>query len=122
MAGTIRPVTPDVGQWYQDAETAEEFVVVGVEEDEGTVEIQNFDGTVGELSLDEWSLRPLSAIEPPEDWTGPVGALEEGDSGFDQESFELPPKHKPAPGYEQDEVLLSDEAKAHEELPGSEAE
>lgn len=115
-------VLPRVGEWYLDSESEDEFEVVDVDEELGTVEIQYFDGDVAEFSLEEWNSRELSRIEAPEDWTGPLDKPEEGDTGYDQESFELPPKHKPLAGYEQDEVLLADEAEAHEELLGSEPE
>lgn len=122
MAGNSKPVKPEVGQWYLDAESGDEFAVVDLDKDEGSVEIQYFDGTLSELSLEDWSGSAFSRAEAPEDWTGPVGAREEGDTGYDPESFELPPRHTPLPGYEQDEALRSDEAEAHERLPGSEAE
>jgi len=44
--------------------------------------------------------------------------MEEGDVNYDQESYELPPQHRPLAGYEQDEWLQLDEANLHQEIPG----
>ncbi len=115
-------VLPRIGEWYLDSESEDEFEVIDVDEELGTVEIQYFDGDVAEFSLEEWNSRELSRIEAPEDWTGALEPVEPGDVNYDEESVDLPPKHKPLAGYEQDEVLLADEAEAHEELPGSEPE
>lgn len=59
----------EVGGWYRDCESRL-FEVVAVDEDDGTVEIQHFDGTVEELDPQDWlGLLPRSS-EPPEDWSG----------------------------------------------------
>ncbi len=122
MANKHRVVKPDIGEWYQDAESSEKFRVVDIDDENDSLEIQYFDGTIGELSRDDWEERPLIAIEAPEDWTGPMESLEEGDVNYDEESFELPPKHTPLSGYEQDELLQLDEASPREEIPGSDAD
>ena len=113
---------PSIGNWYLDRLSEEEFEVVGVDEENDGVEIQYFDGTISELNRDDWNSRFLIPIEAPEDWTGPLEPMEEGDVNYDQESYELPPKHRPLAGYEQDEWLQSEEANPHQEIPGSEAE
>jgi len=66
---------PNVGSWYR-LEGGELFEVVAIDDDDATVEIQYFDGTVEEMDLDEWNAhcdeRALQAADPPEDWSGSV--------------------------------------------------
>lgn len=121
MADTANP-TPSIGEWYLDSETEEEFEVVAVDEDSGTVEVQYFDGAISEFNRDDWNGHKLSRIEAPEDWTGALEPVEPGDVNYDEESVDLPPKHALVPGFEQDEVLLTEEANTHEEPIGTEAE
>src|SRR5688572_4870070 len=58
-----------VGDWYQVAlEPA--FEVVAVDADQETIEIQYFDGTVQEISFDDWTeMRPQPSAQP-EDFSG----------------------------------------------------
>jgi hypothetical protein len=52
------------------------FEVVALDEDDGTVEIQYFDGTVEEMDVEDWETQwddgALESAEAPEDWTGSV--------------------------------------------------
>jgi len=122
MSKENHPLLPSVGEWYLDLETEDEFRIVDVDEDNGIIEIQYFNGDIGDLGSEEWNSRELSKIEAPEDWIGALEPVEEGDINYDQESFELPPKHAPLPGFEQDDLLQAEEANPHEEIPGSDAE
>ena len=45
---------PIVGNWYAHRDKGALFQVVALDEDAGTVEIQEFDGGLDELDLDEW--------------------------------------------------------------------
>jgi len=67
--------TPIVGDWYRRT-GGELFEVVAVDEEDGTIEVQHFDGTVEELDIeswnDQWEDALLEAAEAPEDWTGSV--------------------------------------------------
>ena len=69
---------PEVGDWYKTAEGMS-FEVIAVDEDEGIVEIQYFDGAVEELDTESWYEMDLSHREPPEDWSGPFDDVEPGD-------------------------------------------
>ena len=66
---------PMIGDWYS-LRGGELFEVVAVDDAEGTVEVQYFDGTVEEFELDDWhaqcSAGDIEEAEPPEDWTGSV--------------------------------------------------
>lgn len=62
------------------------FEVVAFDTDDGTIEIQCFDGTIEELDLDEWRNEQIDAAEPPEDWTGSVDVEpEDCENEFDTE-------------------------------------
>ena len=58
-----------MGSWYRrlDGRT---FEVVAVDEEELTVEIQHFDGTIGELDFDLWHGMQLEPAAAPEDYSG----------------------------------------------------
>ena len=65
---TFEP-TPRIGDWYKNT-IGEAFEVVAQDEDDDTLELQYYDGTVEELDPETWeSMRP-EPIEPPEDWSG----------------------------------------------------
>jgi hypothetical protein len=75
-------VLPEVGQWYAHRDKGQMFHVVAVDNEEGVVEIQDFDGDVDEIDLESWLTMPLDRAEPPEDWTGPVDDVETDDLGY----------------------------------------
>jgi hypothetical protein len=70
---------PIVDNWYQHPDKGQAFRVVAVDEAEGWVEIQYFDGNVEELDLDSWLRLELQPIEAPENWSGPMDAAEMDD-------------------------------------------
>lgn len=80
------PFEPRVGDWYETLE-GRTFEVVAVDEDEGTVEIQYFDGDVEELDVDTWSDLELQSAAEPKDWTGPFDDLERDDLGDSEAVF-----------------------------------
>jgi hypothetical protein len=63
---------PVAGNWYQHLDKGLDFEVVAVDEDNATIELQYVDGTLDEISLDEWYEMDLEPAEPPEDWSGPI--------------------------------------------------
>jgi hypothetical protein len=68
-------VKPVVGQWYRGA-TNELFEVVAIDDQDQTIELQYFDGTVTEMEFDAWNEHLLDelidAADAPEDWSGAV--------------------------------------------------
>lgn len=66
---------PAIGNWYQRT-GSDLFEVVAFDEDDGTIEIQYFDGTVEEMDVEDWQSQwedgAIEAAEAPEDWTGSV--------------------------------------------------
>jgi hypothetical protein len=66
---------PAIGKWYKIL-GSDSFEVVAIDDDDGTIELQYFDGTVEEMDIEDWQAEHeggnLEEIEPPEDWTGSV--------------------------------------------------
>lgn len=79
---------PLVDQWYED-EHGNKLLVVAVDEDDETVEIQDFEGEVEEVDLAAWYEKDVEPVAPPEDWTGPFDDLVADDLG-DTESPRRP--------------------------------
>lgn len=81
---------PEVGQWYAHRDKGQTFQVVAFDEDDGLVELQDFDGDVDEVDLDTWHEMQLERAEPPEDWTGPVDDADADDDGGDSIAADAP--------------------------------
>jgi hypothetical protein len=85
MSTKLKPV---VSQWYRHLHKGQQFYVTALDEDEGTVEIQHFDGDLEEMDIDEWNATAVEPIAPPEDWTGPVDDIERDDLGYSETDME----------------------------------
>jgi hypothetical protein len=86
-------VRPIVGQWYRGG-TNELFEVVAIDDQDQTIEIQYFDGTVAEVDFDSWTEQLMDdLIDPadaPEDWSGAVDMeAEDLDRGFEDNARTL---------------------------------
>ena len=46
--------------------------IVAVDEDDATIELQFFDGTIDEVDMDTWSKLLIEKVAAPEDWSGSV--------------------------------------------------
>jgi hypothetical protein len=76
---------PDVGKWYARP-GGDSFEIVAFDPDDGTIEIQYFDGTIEELDVEDWREEQILPAEPPEDWTGSVDVEpEDYENEFDTE-------------------------------------
>lgn len=62
---------PVIGAWFRRP-NGTLFEVVAVDEDDGTIEVQHFDGTIGEFDIDNWVRMLLVETSAPEDWSGSV--------------------------------------------------
>ena len=66
---------PGIGDWYR-LNGGSLFEVVALDDDDGTIELQYFDGTVEEMDIEDWDAQwndgALEAAEAPEDWSGSV--------------------------------------------------
>ncbi len=58
---------PEIGQWYERTDRGELFQVTALDEHEGTIELQLFNGDVDELDAETWSGLPLERADSPED-------------------------------------------------------
>lgn len=64
-------IYPQVGSWYRRLD-GRLFEVVAVDDEELTVELQDFDGTIGEVDFDRWHGMELERAAAPEDYSGPL--------------------------------------------------
>ena len=62
---------PVIGQWFRRP-NGTLFEVVAIDEGAGTVEIQQFDGTIDEIDIERWPALLLAEVSAPEDWSGSV--------------------------------------------------
>ena len=76
--------TLTIGDWYR-LKGGELFEVVAYDADDGTIEIQYFDGAVEEWDIEDWQAYgedgDLEEAEAPEDWSGSVDV--DGDTDKD---------------------------------------
>lgn len=77
------PLQPVIGDWYADPQGVT-FEVVALDEEDSTIEVQYFDGTLEELDTDGWAELRLKPVDPPEDWSGSMD-IEREDYGVDLE-------------------------------------
>jgi len=86
---------PDIGEWYR-VRGGEPLEVVAIDEDDGTIEVQYFDGTVEELDLVDWEAQrtkgEIEGAEPPEDWSGSVDVDGEDDAPSPNSGLEGDPQ------------------------------
>jgi hypothetical protein len=78
---TSQPL-PTTGNWYKN-NVGDAFEIVAQDEDDETLELQYYDGTVEELDRETWELMEPEPIEPPEDWTGSMDLSKEDYSAPD---------------------------------------
>lgn len=94
---------PVVSQWYRHLDKGQQFYVTAIDEKEGTVEIQHFDGDVEELDLEEWYALEIEPIETPEDWTGPIDDVERDDLGYTDTGMSEPDWTEPLDEWSEEE-------------------
>jgi len=83
-ANNVIPVPdPKIGRWYRRP-NGQLFEVVAVDEDDQTIELQFFDGTIDEVDQDTWSILLVQRVAAPEDWSGSVDMDPEDYSGRDE--------------------------------------
>lgn len=84
-------VDPIVGNWYRDLDNDEAFEVIAVDEDEGVVEVQRYDGNLESYDMDEWYALDIELAEPPEEWEEELEAsaeVEDEDEEFHEDDEE----------------------------------
>ena len=75
---------PGIGDWYR-LKGGSLFEVVAFDGDDGTIELQYFDGTVEEMDLEDWEAQwnegALESAEAPEDFSGSVDVQDSDEGG-----------------------------------------
>ena len=79
---------PVIGQWFKRP-NGTLFEVVAIDEDDMTIEIQQFDGTIDEVDADRWKDLMLTEAAAPEDWSGSVD-MDPEDFVKEKDSSEIP--------------------------------
>jgi hypothetical protein len=78
---------PAIGEWYR-LRGGDIFEVVAVDNDDGTIEVQHFDGTVEEFDLDDWLVqRSRGEIEDAEAPEDPNGSFDLDSDDDDQQTI-----------------------------------
>ncbi len=79
-------IKPIVGQWYRGV-TDELFEVVAIDDQDETIEVQYFDGSVTEMDLDSWNEQLLDGeiemADAPEDCSGSIDGSEDLDRDYE---------------------------------------
>ncbi len=57
---------PLVGTWYLDTESNQRFEVVAIDEKQKTIEVQYYDGDIGEFDIESWGALTIVETETPE--------------------------------------------------------
>jgi len=78
---------PVIGHWYRRT-NGNLLKIVAVDEEDATIEIQFFDGTIDEIDLDTWHGILLERVGAPEDWSGSVDM--DPEDFFGDDSGEIP--------------------------------
>lgn len=73
---------PIIGSWYKDVENNLTFKVVAIDEKNDSIEVQYYDGDIGEYDRESWYASTFDFIEDPEDWSAPFDDLESDDLGY----------------------------------------
>jgi hypothetical protein len=91
---------PSIGDWYR-LNGGELFEVVAIDGDDGTIDIQYFDGTVEEMDLEDWEAQwedgALEAAEAPEDWSGSVDVESSDEDGRGSDDINEDPSLRASP-------------------------
>lgn len=69
-----RDYDPIKGQWFEDLEENEIFLVLSVDPDEELIEIQYENGDIEEIDLDTWHELDLERASEPEGWASDTEA------------------------------------------------
>ena len=71
-----------IGAWYRRTNGGL-FEVVAIDDDDGTIEIQHFDGTIDEIDREVWPGLLIERVAAPEDWSGSVDMDAEDETSAD---------------------------------------
>jgi hypothetical protein len=80
-----RDYDPVAGQWFEDLDEEELFLVLAVDPDEELVKIQYENGDIEEIDLDTWHVLDLEKTTQPEGWSGSVAPDDEEEEELDDD-------------------------------------
>lgn len=80
-----RDYDPIKGQWFEDLEENEIFLVLSVDPDEELVEIQYENGDIEEIDLDTWHELDLERASEPEGWASESEDAEDEEEDLDDD-------------------------------------
>jgi hypothetical protein len=79
MENAMSHVEPIVWQWYLAPDTGQIFEVVSVDDTDGRIEVQDYDGNLDEMERANWFALNLEAADSPEEFEGVFDDLELGE-------------------------------------------
>jgi hypothetical protein len=80
-----RDYDPIKGQWFEDLEENEIFLVLSVDPDTELVEIQYENGDIEEIDLDTWHELDLERTTEPEGWASDAAADDKEEEEDDED-------------------------------------
>ena|ERR1700733_12920339 len=108
MAAEDDGVRPAVGEWYMDVHSGDRFKILTIED--GDIEVQHLDGDIEAFEAADWQARLFTRTDGPDDPSGALEPLEDGDGGFDEESWDA--SQPRLPNVEDGNLLLPGEEAA----------
>jgi len=78
-------VNPVVGHWYRSVEKGQTFTVIGVDEEEGIIEIQHVNGEIEEIDTNVWSEMELELVDEPDEWRGALNNVDDDDLEYEDD-------------------------------------
>ncbi|RFA24788.1 hypothetical protein CAI21_20175 [Alkalilimnicola ehrlichii] len=117
MATEVEPIE---GNWYYDRDKDRRFEVIAVDEEENRIDLQDFDGDLDEISFDLWYSMNLELAEAPEEWLGPMDAVEEDDLNYSDQAYDTDRQQSAMDRYRREQVEWA--GKAHRPKGGPKAE
>jgi hypothetical protein len=85
---------PILENWYKDLSTARTFRIVAIDEEADSIEVQYFNGDIGEYDFASWFESGFLPIEAPEDWAAPFDVVETDDLGYTDTDIHGPELHE----------------------------
>jgi len=80
---------PVRGQWYENLDDDDVFLVLSVDEDAELIEIEYVDGDIEEIDYETWQEMDLEPTDEPEGWAGSDGDdVDDDDDEWDEEEEE----------------------------------
>jgi hypothetical protein len=72
---------PVIGDWFKNS-MGQLFEIVAIDETDGTIEVQFYDGELAEYDMETWDMMDIVPIAPPEDWSAPFDGVQKDDLGY----------------------------------------